>query len=497
MSGIGTVIPYEYARTHSIVALDDAGKYVNVAVTADTPVEAIAEARRLLGKPVLTQRLDSAAFARALARAYAAKPQAHGAASAPTVPTAQGAAAATTRDQEDLLLARDDDGPAVQWVNRILVSALNAGASDIHLEPYEGHAAARLRVDGQLREVPVDSESFTAIYPSVVARLKVMAQLDLAERRLPQDGRLSVQIAGRMVDVRMSTLPCAFGERVVLRLLDKSAARLELPALGLSQEALEQFRAMLAFAHGIVLVTGPTGSGKTTTLYAALSEIAQRTRNVMTVEDPIEYSLPGIAQTAVQPGIGLTFARALRSILRQDPDVILIGEIRDAETAQIAVQASLTGHLVLATLHTNDAVSAVTRLVDMGIEPYLLSSCLRGVLAQRLVRKLCAACREPAPVDAHTEQHLRRLGVRSAFLYAPRGCPACHHSGYVGRTGVYEALAVTADLRRHIHARADEDTLRRAAVQGGMVSLRQDAARWLEDGTTSLEEVLRIGSDLV
>jgi general secretion pathway protein E len=492
MSAMPT-IPYDYARAQHVAFVRDEGAYAEIAITRDTAVEAIAEVRRLLGKPVRTQRLETDAFAQALARAYATGANTKNSAqNAQSVPTPQIAASA----EDDLLATRADDGPAAQWVNGLFVAALNAGASDIHLEPFERNASARVRIDGELRDAPVPMESLATIYAAVVARLKVLAQLDLAERRLPQDGRLTVQLAGRAVDVRMSTLPCAFGERVVLRLLDKSAARLDLHALGFAEGTLAHFRRMLAAPHGIVLVTGPTGSGKTTTLYAALTEIAKRTRNVMTVEDPIEYSLPGIAQTAVNPGIGLTFARALRSMLRQDPDVILVGEIRDAETAQIAVQASLTGHLVLATLHTNDAASAVTRLMDMGIEPYLLASSLRGVLAQRLVRRLCTHCRERVSPNAEAQRQLRGLGLPLEKLYEPHGCVRCAQSGYAGRTGVYEALIIDSSLREHIHSGVDHGTIRDSALAQGMVSLGRDGARWLADGTTSLDEVLRIHTDI-
>ncbi len=482
-------IPYAFARAQRIALLSDEGSFANVAVTRETTIETVAEVRRLLGKPVRTQRFEPDAFNHTLARAYAPG----SAKTADSVPSAQMAAISA---EADILAVRADDGPAALWVNEMFAAALSAGASDIHLEPYERTAAWRLRVDGELREMPTSSGGIAEHFAAVVARLKVLARLDLAERRLPQDGRLSIHIAGRNVDVRVSTLPCAHGERVVLRILDQSAARLDLSGLGLSTETLATFRKMLAAPHGIVLVTGPTGSGKTTTLYAALAEIAQRTRNVMTVEDPIEYAIPGIAQTAVNPGIGLTFARALRSMLRQDPDVILIGEIRDAETAQIAVQASLTGHLVLATLHTNDAPSAVTRLMEMGTEPYLLASALRGVLAQRLVRKLCANCRTPSAPDAATQASMRSLGVASDVrIFDAVGCTACNQTGYAGRTGVYEAFAVSADVRGHMHAGASANGLRDAALAAGMLPLQRDAGRWLADGTTSLAELLRVGAD--
>jgi general secretion pathway protein E len=324
-----------------------------------------------------------------------------------------------------------------------------------------------------------------------VSRVKIMAQLDIAEKRLPQDGRIALRVAGKPVDVRVSTIPTGHGERVVLRLLDKQTGRLDLTRLGMDGQTLALMDRLILQPHGILLVTGPTGSGKTTTLYAALSRLDADSLNIMTVEDPIEYDLDGISQTQVNPRIDMSFARALRTILRQDPDVVMIGEIRDLETAQIAVQASLTGHLVFATLHTNDAVSAVTRLVDMGVEPFLLASSLIGVGAQRLVRKLCEECRNPVAMDA---AQLRSLGLAPVpgTFYAPVGCPACNGSGYRGRTGIYELVAVDEDLRRLIHDRAPEQTLRAHVLARGMRSLRDDGMRWAAQGVVSIEEVVRV-----
>ncbi len=320
-----------------------------------------------------------------------------------------------------------------------------------------------------------------------------MASLDIAEKRLPQDGRIALRLGDRQVDVRVSTLPTGPGERVVLRLLDQEAARLDLTALGMSAPTLAAIDRLIREPHGIVLVTGPTGSGKTTTLYAALSRLPRGTLNMMTVEDPIEYALDGVGQTQVNPKIELDFARALRAILRQDPDIIMIGEIRDLETAQIAVQASLTGHLVLATLHTNDAASAVTRLADMGVEPYLLASSLLGVLAQRLVRTLCPQCRATAAPTPGEATVLRELGLpASTPLATPAGCDACSGTGYRGRTGIYELIEVDDGLRRQIHDRASEQDMRAAVLAHGMTPLRRDGARWLASGTTSLAELVRV-----
>jgi len=322
------------------------------------------------------------------------------------------------------------------------------------------------------------AEPHRGLHAAMLSRIKIMANLDIAEKRLPQDGRISLRLAGRLVDVRVATLPTGHGERAVLRILDKERGKLELSSLGMDEATLAKIDALIHQPHGIVLVTGPTGSGKTTTLYAALSRIDSLGLNIMTVEDPIEYELEGVSQTHVNPKIGMTFARALRSILRHDPDVIMIGEIRDLETAQIAVQASLTGHLVLATLHTNDAISATTRLVDMGVEPYLLSSSLLGVLAQRLVRKLCPACKRPGPTEEVT--------------FEARGCAACSQTGYAGRTGIYELFTVDDEAKRLIHAGESEHALRTHAAAQGMRVLREDGMRWVTSGATSLAEVVRV-----
>jgi len=365
------------------------------------------------------------------------------------------------------LLETSDDAPIIRMLNALLTQAARDGASDIHIEPYERHSTVRFRVDGTLRDVVQPNR---ALHAALISRLKIMAELDIAEKRLPQDGRISLRIGTRAVDVRVSTLPSAHGERAVLRLLDKSGAKLSLESVGMQGDVLKRFEHLVAQPHGIILVTGPTGSGKTTTLYAAMERLDTRGQNIMTVEDPIEYELPGVGQTQVNAKIDLTFAKALRAILRQDPDIIMIGEIRDFETAQIAIQASLTGHLVLATLHTNDAASAVTRLADMGIEPFLLSSSLLGVLAQRLVRKLCPECRG-------------------------KGCPDCGMTGYHGRTGVFELLVADEPIRGLIHRSAAEAEIRAAAIAGGMTLMREDGERLIQSGVTSREELVRVTRD--
>ena len=483
-------IPYAFARTHGLLPLRDEGEAVLVLARSDASLEGIAELKRVLQRPLKTTTVDPERFAAELARVY-------NQASAPVAQISEDLSRDTdlARLLQDIpkaedLLGSTSDAPVIRMINALLLQALRERASDIHFEPYELRSVVRFRIDGLLHDV---IEPPRALHAALVSRLKVMASLDIAEKRLPQDGRMALKLGDKSVDVRVSTLPTGPGERVVLRLLDKDAARLDLTALGMSDATLAAIDRLIREPHGIVLVTGPTGSGKTTTLYAAMSRLDRGTLNVMTVEDPIEFALDGVGQTQINPRIDLNFARALRSILRQDPDIIMIGEIRDLETAQIAVQASLTGHLVLATLHTNDAVSAVTRLADMGIETYLLASSLLGVLAQRLVRCLCPDCRESAPPTAGEASVLERLGLdRRLPLYRPVGCSACGGSGYRGRTGIYELIVVDEGLRRLIHDRAGEPVLRDACARVGVRSLASDGARWLADGTTSLAELLRV-----
>ena len=362
------------------------------------------------------------------------------------------------------LLEVNDDAPVIRMINSILKQAIHAEASDIHLEAFERKSVVRFRVDGNLRDI-VDMRR--DLHAALVSRIKIMASLDIAEKRMPQDGRISLRIGGKAIDIRVSTLPTSHGERVVMRLLEKNYERLDLKTLGMADDTFTSFDQLIHRPHGIVLVTGPTGSGKTTTLYGALLRLRNKTNNIMTVEDPIEYNLDGIGQTQVNSRIDMSFARALRAILRQDPDIVMIGEIRDIETAQIAVQASLTGHLVLATLHTNDAPSAVTRLIDMGIEPFLLSSTLLGVLGQRLVRLKCQACQGA-------------------------GCAICGESGYSGRAGIYELMSTNETIKELIHNRAAESEIRKQAAVNGMRSLAEDCQRWVDSGQSTVEEMLRV-----
>jgi len=467
------LLPYAFARDHAVLARrsEAASNAVEVWVSEATAPSAIAEVSRRFGR-VKLKSIPRDELEAAIARTYAN--------------SGDDAAQVVDEVESDLdltklmldmpaiedLLESADDAPVIRMINALLTQALREEASDIHIEPFEQVSVVRFRVDGALRDVVRPKK---AIHASLISRIKIMAQLDIAEKRLPQDGRITLRVGGKPVDVRVSTLPTGHGERAVLRLLDKEGGRLDLSHLGMSADVQKQFDDLISQPHGIVLVTGPTGSGKTTTLYAALSKLNAPATNILTVEDPIEYELPGVGQTQVNSRIDMTFAKALRAILRQDPDIIMIGEIRDLETAQIAVQASLTGHLVLATLHTNDSASAVTRLLDMGIEPFLLSSSLLGVVAQRLVRKLCPVCKRH---DGHQWHAV--------------GCDKCGQTGYLGRVGVYELLVTTDEIRSQIHDRASEAEIRVTAQRNGMRTMREDGDRWLADGTTTQAELLRV-----
>jgi general secretion pathway protein E len=468
-------LPYSWARAYRAL-LQTGATGVGLTISDRTPAWAVAEIRRRHG-PLPTREVSDEELDTLLAAAYAQTGDAADVVDAVANEIDLDRLMQDIPEIEDLL-ETSDDAPIIRMINALFTQAARDGASDIHIEPFETHSIVRYRVDGTLRDIVSPRR---ALHNALVSRIKIMASLDIAEKRLPQDGRIALRVGGRPIDVRVSTLPTGHGERAVLRLLDKEAGRLQLERLGMAPEVLQRLDALIRQPHGIFLVTGPTGSGKTTTLYAALGRLDAATTNILTVEDPIEYDLPGIGQTQVNARINLTFASALRAILRQDPDIIMIGEIRDLETAQIAVQASLTGHLVLATLHTNDAVSAVTRLVDMGVEPFLLASTLQGVLAQRLVRKLCPQCK------------LSQSDGTSAWN--PKGCPSCSHTGYSGRTGVHELFVLDESLRAMIHADEGEQALRRAAQQGGMRSLRKDAERWIRQGVTSPEEVARVTHD--
>ena len=392
-------------------------------------------------------------------------------------------------ETEDLL-EQEDDAPIIRLINALLSEAIRENASDVHIETFERDLQVRFRVDGVMREIVRPKR---ALAPLLVSRIKVMAKLDIAEKRIPQDGRIALRIGGREIDVRVSTMPTGNGERVVLRLLDKQAGRLVLGNLGMDPQTLTRLQGVVNKPHGIFLVTGPTGSGKTTTLYASMAELKTGSINILTVEDPIEYGLPGIGQTQVNTKADMTFARGLRAILRQDPDVVMVGEIRDIETAEIAVQASLTGHLVMSTLHTNTAVGAVTRLVDMGVEPFLLATSLVAALAQRLVRVLCPECKVMHAPDSVEHSFLGPY-ADDAKIYRANGCDACSHSGYRGRTGIYELLVIDDGFRELIHDRASEQALNEYARRQ-FPSIREDARLKVLDGTTSVQEVLRVTLD--
>ncbi|MGP3789519.1 type II secretion system ATPase GspE [Pseudomonas sp. B392_1p] len=479
-------LPFSFARRHGVVLLSESG-LACVGYRPAVELGVLAEAQRFAGRSLALRPLSGEEFERALAAAYQ-----HDSASMQLAEDIGGsldlAALAEQVPETEDLLEQEDDAPIIRLINAILGEAIKENASDIHLETFEKRLVVRFRVDGLLREVLEPKRELAAL---LVSRLKVMARLDIAEKRIPQDGRISLKVGGREVDIRVSTLPSANGERVVLRLLDKQAGRLNLQHLGMSATDRPRLEDTLHKPHGILLVTGPTGSGKTTTLYASLVTLNDRTRNILTVEDPIEYHLEGIGQTQVNARVEMTFARGLRAILRQDPDVVMVGEIRDKETAEIAVQASLTGHLVLSTLHTNSAVGAITRLVDMGIEPFLLSSSLLGVLAQRLVRVLCEQCKEAVHADAASCALLGVASHAAPLIYRPRGCSACNQHGYRGRTGIYELVVFDEQMRSLVHNAAAEQELTRHARSLGP-SIREDGRRKVLEGVTTLEEVLRV-----
>ncbi|AMW77940.1 type II secretion system protein GspE [Acinetobacter sp. TGL-Y2] len=484
-------IPYSFAKKHGVL-LRYEGDQVFIVRRQDASLVSIQEARRYIGRVAHHQLSTEQDFNQLLSSSYAGE----------TGESQQ--VAAGLEDHPDLLsladqvpetedlMDQEDDAPIVRLINALLSEAIRVGASDIHIEAFEKKLSVRLRVDGQLREIVQPRRELA---PLLVSRIKVMAKLDIAEKRIPQDGRISLRLAGREVDVRVSTLPSSHGERVVMRLLDKQAGRLNMTHLGLMQSDYDRLTQLVHRPHGIILVTGPTGSGKTTTLYAALSDLNDGSKNILTAEDPIEYQLEGIGQTQVNTKVDMTFARALKAMLRQDPDVVMVGEIRDLETAEIAVQASLTGHLVLSTLHTNTAIGAVTRLKDMGIEPFLLASSLIGVIAQRLVRTLCSHCHTLRDSDDFEHEIFRTVSQESIIkLPQPKGCEHCSHTGFSGRTAIYEIAPVDDQMRRLIHGNAAEYELE-SYVRQQSGSIREDGLRKVLQGKTTLEEVLRVTNE--
>ncbi|HXG21459.1 MAG TPA: type II secretion system ATPase GspE [Methylomirabilota bacterium] len=484
-------VPLAFARQHQLLPLTRQDGVVTVAIADPQKIHAIDDLRLLLGAAIEPVVVPKPRLQDALAQAYDQAGQSTQELLDTFDETTLDLDSAAWQEPRDLLEA-DDEAPIIRLVNALLAQAVKERASDIHIEPFEQELLIRFRVDGLLYDHITPPK---AIQPLLISRIKILAGLNIAEKRLPQDGRIRLRVAGKDIDIRVSVIPTAFGERVVLRLLDRSAALLGLEELGLSGHNLTQVNRLIRQSHGIILVTGPTGSGKTTTLYAALSKINTSDKNIITIEDPIEYQLRGIGQMQVNPKIDLTFAAGLRSILRQDPDVIMIGEIRDGETAEIAIQAALTGHLVFSTLHTNDSFGAVSRLLDMGIEPFLVSSSLLGVMAQRLVRRVCAECRH---AYTPTAQEISEIGLtpdaggERPFYRPGPGCETCNQKGYRGRTGIHELLLLNDSLRALVMQRADAAAIRRAACAEGMHTLRDDGAGKVLAGVTTVEEVLRV-----
>jgi general secretion pathway protein E len=486
----GKLPGYSFAKRHGIVVREYGEHKASIAYHGKASTIALLEVRRFVDRPASFEQISEVDFERLLQAVYEHK---------------SGHAQQMVNDMQDNidlsfmaqhlpkpedLLESADEAPIIRLINALLTEAIKENASDIHIESYEKRMVVRFRVDGTLREILEPQREFA---PMVISRLKVMAKLDIAEKRLPQDGRISLNIGGRTVDVRVSTLPSGHGERVVLRLLDKQANQLSLRQIGMVDHELDSIQDMIVRPHGIILVTGPTGSGKTTTLYAIVNQLNERSRNILTVEDPIEFYLDGIGQTQVNSKVEMTFAKGLRAILRQDPDIVMVGEIRDRETAEIAVQASLTGHLVLSTLHTNSAVGAITRLRDMGVEPFLLASSLVGVIAQRLVRKLCPFCKQAVTVPVHDLEKLGYVagGQDSVSVYQAQGCSHCGQRGFKGRAGIFEIIPIDASMRSLIHECAGDQALEQHAREFSR-SIQHSALEKVLNGDTSLDEAIRI-----
>jgi len=487
LSAIAWRLPFAFAKRFSVLLSKNETAYV-LHCLANISLETIIEVRRIIKAPLSFNVHDIASFELLLTKAYQ-----RNSSEAQQMMEDIGnevdlySLADEITESEDLL-ENEDDAPIIKLINAMLSEAIKESASDIHIETFENTLQIRFRVDGILREVLKPNRKLASL---LVSRIKVMAKLDIAEKRIPQDGRISLRIGGRAVDVRVSTMPTGHGERVVLRLLDKNAARLDLEDLGMTDFNRHAFSELIDKPHGIILVTGPTGSGKSTTLYAGLTQVDEKERNILTVEDPIEFAIEGIGQTQVNTKVDMTFARGLRAILRQDPDVVMVGEIRDLETAQIAVQASLTGHLVLSTLHTNSAAGAITRMEDMGVEPFLLSSSLLGVLAQRLVRTLCPYCKESHLPDEEECTLLSLADNNQRVIYRAKGCNKCNFKGYRGRTGIHELLTVNDGVRELIHNGHGEQAIEKY-IRKNTASIRHDGFDKVMTGQTTLEEVLRV-----
>lgn len=483
MSEVARLLPYDFANSQGVIL--DQG---DVFYRQFPSLQLLAELNRVIRHDFQLHAISEQEFQVRLASLYQS-----GADAAQRAADEMGDEEDLTSLMDDIpsnsdLLSDADNAPVIRLINALLAQAVREKASDVHVEPFENQLYVRFRVDGVLRDVLSPKPELGKV---LVSRLKVMAKLDIAEKRLPQDGRIRVKLAGHQVDIRMSTIPSSFGERVVLRILDQSAGQLTLDQLDMPEAVYRHYAKALARPHGIVLVTGPTGSGKTTTLYGGLQQINERQRNIMTIEDPVEYVLPGIGQTQVNARVDMTFARGLRAILRQDPDVVMVGEIRDRETAEIAVQASLTGHLVLSTLHTNTAIGAIMRLQDMGVEPFLLASSVQVIIAQRLVRRLCESCRQPVSVDSAV-QHMTGL-PEGSMVYQAEGCDACSQSGYKGRVGIYEVLVINDEIRRMIHQGADEQQMLNA-LRAEHDSIEDHGRQRILSGETSIDEVMRVSA---
>ena len=485
--GLVSSIPISFLKRHIILPYKRENNIVRLAISDPLNISPIDDLKIFLNSEVEIYLTESITILNAINLAYETHKEA-----AEQVIEDMGDQNLTVGFEEPIdLIDVVDEAPIIKLINSLLFRSVKERASDLHFEPFERDIIVRFRIDGVLHNILTLPKKF---HPSITSRIKIMASLNIAEKRLPQDGRISLKIAGKDIDVRVSLIPTSFGERVVLRLLDKSGYLLRLTDIGLSKEMQGVFNRLIRLTHGITLVTGPTGSGKTTTLYAALTEINSPDKNIITIEDPVEYQVKGIGQMQINPKIELTFARGLRSILRQDPDVIMVGEIRDLETAEIAIQASLTGHLVFSTLHTNDSAGAITRLIDMGIEPFLVSSSVVAIMAQRLVRTLCTSCKkEYTPAGSEIEE----LGIEQSRLYGHTiylavGCDKCMQTGYRGRTGIYELLLINDDVRSLILQNVNSQLIKNKTIEIGMTTLRADGAKKVLEGITSIEEVARV-----
>ncbi len=485
------LIPKDFALRNTVIPLSRTLRSLTVAMSDPLDLILIDNLRKITGceiNPVIATRPD---ITKAIENFYGKSKMFEEAVEASYVdlPSISGFEETEVGDQElslDKLIARAEEAPVVKLVDLIIRQAIDERASDIHIEPFKDRISLRYRIDGKLYEIPPPAKQ---LHLPIISRIKILAKLDIAEKRLPQDGAFLVKLEDRPIDIRVSTIPTIYGEKLVMRILDRTAVVLDLDQMGFEGKQLELMRRAISMPYGQVLLTGPTGSGKTTTLYAILNEIKSPTKNIITVEDPVEYKLDGVNQVQVKPEIGLTFANALRSFLRQDPDIMLVGEVRDLETAQICIRAALTGHLVFSTLHTNDAPSAVSRLIDIGIEPYLVAPSLLMVVAQRLLRKLCPDCKEAYEPTAEQRSAVK---IKADLIYKPKGCNKCGQLGYRGRTCIAEAMLINEDIRELISQGASFQTIRDAAKAGGMVTLYESGLKKVEDGITSLEEALSI-----